>query len=166
MAFILFVILPVVASAHELKDTSARITLRDGQVEVRIWVDMSRWKIRFRDNQAWLLGDISQPMPAALTAEQTKAFVIKVLNEDTVLTLNKQTVALTLLAISEPKSSVKHKEHTEFVFISKHQHSRVEQIDIRFPKSLGSIHASFVKPKYKMLAAGSTAQVFFPAPEK
>ena len=162
-AYILLIFFPILAAAHGTNETSARITLRDGQVEVRIWLDMSRWHKRLQDNQAWLLGDIRQVMPAELTPTQTRAFVKNVLTDETSLTVNNQSVALILLTISEPKGNAKNRGYTEVVLSSKHQRSLVENVEIVFPISLGTVHASFVKPKYQMVAAGTKAQVSFPA---
>ena len=77
MVIMLLVSLLMIANAHVLKETSARIILRDGQVEVRIFTDMKRWKTRLQSNQAWLLGDIKQVMPLGLTTKETKDFVAR-----------------------------------------------------------------------------------------
>lgn len=57
------------AVSHELKATSARITLRDGQVEIRIITNIIAWQKKLQDNQAWLMGDIDHIMPANLNAK-------------------------------------------------------------------------------------------------
>lgn len=157
----LLVTLPMSANAHVLKETSARITLRDGQVEVRILTDFKRWKASLQNNQAWLLGDIKKIMPLGLTTKETKGFVSKLLNEETSLMMNNQAIALTLKTISVPQNSAEHHEYTELVLTAKHAFSSVEQVNIQFPKSLGAVHASFVKPKYQLVTAGSSAQVSF-----
>ena len=105
IAPLLFAVLPSIVNAHALKENSARVTLRDGQIEVRVWVDMDRWQARLQDNQAWLLGDIQQVMPAGLTPKETKVFFEKVINEGTSLTLNNQRLPLKLLTISPEKAS-------------------------------------------------------------
>ena len=161
MVIMLLVSLPMIANAHVLKETSARITLRDGQVEVRIFTDMKRWKTRLQSNQAWLLGDIKQVMPLGLTTKETKDFVARLLNEEVSMTLNNQSVLLTLQTVSVPQNTTDHHEYTELVLTAKHAFSLVEQVNIRFPKSLGAVHASFVKPKYQLVTAGSTALVSF-----
>lgn len=153
--------LPMTANAHALKETSARITLRDGQVEVRIFTDFNRWQTRLQSNQAWLLGDIKQIMPLGLTTKETKDFLSKLLNGETTLMMNNESVPLTLKRISVPQNSTDHHEYTELVLTAKHTFSLVEQVNIRFPKSLGAVHASFVKPKYQLVTAGSSAQVLF-----
>jgi len=171
IAPLLFAVLPNIANAHALKENSARVTLRDGQIEVRVWVDMGRWQTQLQDNQAWLLGDIQQIMPAGLTTKETKVFFEKVINEETSLTLNNQRLPLKLLTISHAKASqltstAEHHTYSEILLSTKHTMPVAKQLNIRFPKSLGAVHASFVKPKYQMVAAGNTAQVSFLATEK
>jgi len=148
-------------SAHTLKETSARISLRDGQVEVRLWLGMNRWKSHLQDSQAWLLGDNQQVMPLGLTPKETKLYVESVLHKQISLTLNNQSVSLQLMTLSAPKNSTEHHDYTELVLTGKHKQSSVEQLNIAFPKSLGAVHVSFVKPKYQLVSAGDSVQVSF-----
>jgi len=157
----LLTILPITANGHSLKETSARITLRDGQVEVRVLTDFKRWKTRLQSNKAWLLGDVKQIMPLGLTVKETNKFVAKLLSEETLLMINNQSVPLTLNIISVPQKSTEHHEYTELILTAEHTFLSVEQINIRFSKSLGAVHASFVKPKYQLVTAGSSANVSF-----
>lgn len=165
MASMLLAILPITANAHALQENSARIILRDGQVEVRILVDISRWRTRLQNSQAWLFGDIKRVMPANLTASETSEFLDHLLNEEIKLMLNNKKVALTLLTTSSMPSiankTIKHHEYTELVLSAKHTHSLVKQLNIRFPKSLGAVHTSFSKPQYQLVAAGNNVQVSF-----
>jgi len=161
MAFILVAALPVTVGAHALKETTARITLRDGQVEVRLWVDMNQWKARLQDNQLWLLGDIRQVMPTGLNPAQIRTFIKQVAINEITLSLNSQTQPLKFLFVSDSQNNSQHANYTELVFSSKHTLAVVEQIDIRFPKSLGTVHASFVKPKYQSFPSGKKIRVKF-----
>jgi len=161
MALILLATLPLMAGAHALKETTARITLRDGQVEVRLWVDINQWKARLQDNQLWLLGDIRQVMPTGLNPAQIHSFIEKVAINEIALSLNNQSKPLKFLLVSDSQNNSQHANYTELVFSSKHTLALVEQIDIRFPKSLGTVHASFVKPKYQSLAPGKKVRVKF-----
>ncbi len=162
----LIFIMPLTASAHALKESSARVTLRDGQVEVRLWIDMNRWQTRLQDHQTWLLGDIKHIMPHGLSAKETQMFFASLLHKESSLILNNQAVSLKLLTISQAKNSADHHEYSELVLSAKHTLATVEQLNIRFPKSLGAVHASFVKPKYQMINAGSNAQVSFSTQKK
>ncbi len=161
IALIILATLPLTVSAHALKETNARVTLRDGQVEIRLWVDMDRWQKKLQDNQAWLLGDIEQVMPVGLTANETTAFIENILSKDISLTLNSQEIAFSVAAISPVTKVTNHHEYTELVLSSTHAIAQVKTLDIRFPKSLGAVHTSIVKPKYKILAAGTNARVLF-----
>jgi len=161
MALILLATLPLMAGAHALKETTARITLRDGQVEVRLWVDINQWKARLQDNQLWLLGDIRQVMPTGLNPAQIHSFIEKVAINEIALSLNNQTKPLKFLLVSDSQKKSQHANYTELVFSSKHTLPVVEQIDIRFPKSLGTVHASFVKPKYQSFPSGKKIRVKF-----
>jgi len=161
MAFILLATMPLVAGAHALKETTARITLREGQVEVRLWVDMNHWKARLQDNQLWLLGDIRQVMPAGLDSTEIQTFVENVAINEIVLTLNNQTKPLEFLVVPNNPKNAQHNNYAELVFSSKHTLPVVDQIDIRFPKSLGTVHASFVRPKYQTLEDGKMERVRF-----
>jgi len=162
MAFILLItfeifVFSTAASAHELKETSARITLRDGQVEIKLATDLNHWQIFFQDNKAWLMGDINQVMPSNLNPQQNKVFLIDVLKKNTILTINGMQVALDVVSIS----TINEQHYAEIVLSGKHTNSKVNLLNIRFPKSLGAVHASFVKPQYKMITPGSSAQISF-----
>ena len=161
LIFMLLATFSMITSAHTLKETTARISLRDGQVEVRLWLDMNRWQSHLQDSQAWLLGDNPQVMSLGLTPKETNLYLKNVLHKQILLMLNNQSVSLQLMTILSPKNSTEHHDYTEVVLTGKHKQSSVEQLNIVFPKSLGVIHASFVKPKYQLVAAGSNVQVSF-----
>ncbi len=168
MAAALLVTFPMAASAHELKETSARITLRDGQVEVRISTNLDNWKTRLQDNKAWLMGDIDQVLPKGLSQQEYSALLKQVLQNKTIIRINNQPIAFDGIAITTETGKGNKKSHQhdgEIVLTAKHSNSNVDNLNIQFPKSLGPVHASFVKPQYKMIKAGSSAQVSF-APSK
>ncbi len=162
------------ASAHALKETSARIILREGQVEVRITTDISRWQMSLQDSKAWLLGDIDQVMPQNLNPKQKADFFKKVLKSKTTISINNQVIALNVLSFSKQRHP-KHSEQShgnypdtegnvEIILAGQHTNTVVDQLNIQFPKSLGTVHAGFVKPQYKMIKPGNSTQVSFAAP--
>jgi len=53
LLFLLLIVFPIVANAHLLKENSATVTLRDGQVEVRLLVDSERWKNILKNSESW-----------------------------------------------------------------------------------------------------------------
>ncbi len=146
--------------AHALKENNARIILRDGQVEVRIMVDTHRWQLKLKDQQAWLMGDTEQVMKKDLPYPQKKQFLQKLLTTHTQLKLNGQEVKLKLTSF--PKNlSQPHGGFVELALSGHHKQVHAKKIDLSFPKSLGAIHASFVQPEYKLIAAGKSAAVSF-----
>jgi len=164
IAFILLVTLDIVvfstvASAHELKETSARITLRDGQVEIKLSTDIKRWQALLQDNKAWLMGDTEQVMPAGLNPKQNKEYLKKLLQKNTNISINNKLVALDGVSVST--LTEQHGHYIEIVLSGKHTYSGVDQLNIQFPKSLGAVHASIVQPQYKMMTPGSNAQIYF-----
>ena len=46
-----------VGHAHEFPQNSAQIILRDGQVEVRLLIDIDDWQTILSDPSAWLTGE-------------------------------------------------------------------------------------------------------------
>jgi hypothetical protein len=168
MAAALLVTFPMAASAHELKETSARITLRDGQVEVRISTNLDNWKVRLQNNQAWLMGDIDQVLPKGLSQQKYSALLKQVLQNKTIIRINNQSITFDGISITTKTGKGNKKSHQhngEIVLTAKHSNPRVDNLNIQFPKSMGPVHASFVKPQYKMIKAGDSAQVSF-APSK
>lgn len=157
----LFATFSMTTNAHSLKETTARISLRDGQVEVRLWLDLNRWLSHLKDSQAWLLGDNQQVMPLGLTPKETEQYVENILHNQIALTLNNQSISLQLSTVLAAKNSTESHDYTEFVLTGRHKQSSVEQLNIAFPKSLGAVHASFVKPKYQLVSAGRSVQVSY-----
>jgi hypothetical protein len=144
-------------AAHTLKETNARVILRDGQIEVRIITDMADWQKLLQDKKAWLMGDTEQVMPAGVTAEQQKQILTNVLENNTRITINRQPVSLKVASSFELIGG----HGAEILLQGKHQITKVSMVSITFPKSLGAVYVSFVKPQYKMLTAGSSAVAQF-----
>jgi hypothetical protein len=145
------------AKAHTLEETSAQVILRDGQVEVRVLTDLPHLILALQNNQAWLMGDINEVMPTDLSADQQVDFIKDALKQTFSLSMNQQPLTFERVVITNT-----HHEHgTEIVFQARHSFAKVTDISVSFPKSLGDVHASFVKPQYKLLNAGDTANIAF-----
>lgn len=155
--------LSTVVSAHELQETRARITLRDGQVEIKLSTDINRWQTLLQDNKAWLMGDIEQVMPAGLNTKQNKAFLKNELKQNTNISINNKKLAFDVVSVSTIENQPQG-HYAEIVLSGRHTNKVIDQLNIKFPKSLGAVHASFVQPQYKMMAPGSRAEVSFAAP--
>ncbi|MBQ4862769.1 hypothetical protein J8L98_13820 [Pseudoalteromonas sp. MMG013] len=149
-------------TAHELHETNARVTLRDGHLEIRIWVDVARWTAKLQNSEAWLLGDIERIMPLKLNKKQQDTFLGEIITSQTSLILNNQAVTLKPVSISYPKTAPSHPKFKEFIVSAEHSLSSIHLLNIRFPKSLGVVHTNFIKPKYQMVPAGQNTQISFP----
>jgi hypothetical protein len=146
-------------SAHVLKNTTAQVILRDGQVEVNVLANAAHLIAALQSEQAWLMGDIDTLMPTNLSAEQQQEFVKNALKQKTRLHVNQQIIEFERVALTTRNSNETH--DLEIVFQAKHTATTVDELAIAFPKSLGAVHVNFVKPRYKLLAAGDTAKINF-----
>lgn len=144
-------------SAHVLNETTAQVTLRDGQVEVRVTTGIDHLVSALQSDQAWLLGDIDAVMPDDLSTSEQEAFIKKALQQKTRLTVNQQVVRFERVSLT--KNALTHS--SEIVFQARHTFPEVTALSIAFHKILGPVHASFVKPQYKLLSAGESANVAF-----
>ncbi|MBH0035518.1 hypothetical protein I6F43_12645 [Pseudoalteromonas sp. NZS71_1] len=145
-------------SAHVLKNTTAQVILRDGQVEVKVLTNAEHLISTLQSEQAWLMGDIDKLMPTNLSAEQQEEFVKNALKQKTSLRVNQQVIVFERVAFTTSSNEA---HDLEIVFQAKHTFTTVDELAISFPKSLGAVHASFVKPQYKLLGAGDTAKIKF-----
>lgn len=146
-------------SAHVLKNTTAQVILRDGQVEVKVLTNAEHLISALQSEQAWLMGDIDKLMPTNLSAEQQEEFVKNALKQKTSLRVNQQVIVFERVAFTTSNNN--EANDLEIVFQAKHTFTTVDDLAISFPKSLGAVHASFVKPQYKLLSAGDTAKIKF-----
>ena len=105
------------------------------------------------------MGDIDKLMPTNLSAEQQEEFVKNALKQKTSLRVNQQVIVFERVAFTTSNNNEAH--DLEIVFQAKHTFTTVDELAISFPKSLGAVHASFVKPQYKLLGAGDTAKIKF-----
>ena len=145
-------------SAHVLKNTTAQVILRDGQVEVKVLTNADHLISALQSEQAWLMGDIDKLMPTNLSAEQQEEFVKNALKQKTSLRVNQQVIVFERVVFTTSNNEA---HDLEIVFQAKHTFTTVDELAISFPKSLGAVHASFVKPQYKLLGAGDTAKIKF-----
>ena len=145
-------------SAHVLKNTTAQVILRDGQVEVKVLTNAEHLISALQSEQAWLMGDIDKLMPTNLSAEQQEEFVKNALKQKTSLRVNQQVIVFERVVFTTSNNEA---HDLEIVFQAKHSFATVDELAISFPKSLGAVHASFVKPQYKLLGAGDTAKIKF-----
>ena len=143
------------SGAHTLNETSAQVILRDGQIELKIITDIPHLISTLQSEQAWLLGDTDQVMPTNLNASQQSAFIENVLQQKVHLRINAQAITFESVSIV----AAKYPTNADISLQAKHDFTDVTDVAITFPKSLGNVHISVVKPRYRLLAAGDTAHV-------
>jgi len=147
------------ACAHTLPETSAKITLRDGQLEARLWVDLSKWRHRLQSSELWLLGDIPKVLAKDATEQQTLDWMQQLLL--TQLHIKLDEVAIVFELVHFPSEFAQGAEHhrAEIVIFSKHSQALPRQLQIRYPASLGKVHNSISKPRYKLAKPGEIVKV-------
>lgn len=156
--------------AHELDETSSQIILRDGQVEVRIYVNTEHWIETLQDPVAWLTGDSDYLTVTSSNEENsTSNKSMNHLNDALIEHLLAE-IHLELDAISvtlEPISQVALQEAddvTEYRFAAKHSIENPSRVSVRFPKSLGDVHISVVRPNYGLVPAGKASMFTLTGP--
>ena len=156
------------AQAHKLKENSAEVIMRDGQIEIRLMVNMARWQSLLQNDQAWLLGDTLQVMPKHLTASQKHAFLSNFVSQNTQLSVNDSPIKMGVLYFpdlatfeneSENKDADHHDKYSEIALTAQNKQAHVNHISLALPKSLGNVHSRFVQPSYQLIKAGSKAQL-------
>ena len=153
-------------NAHELTATNAQVILRDGQIEVRIITDIDHLITNLQSEQAWLMGDIDSVMAANLNTQAQEDFIKTALKQKLVLKVNNQLLAIERVSFTHAFKTHTDEHHAisksrEIVFFTQHAINQVTELAISFHQSLGPIHLSVVKPQYKLLKAGQSAQVAF-----
>ena len=146
------------ALAHSIKQTTARVILRDGQVEIRIQTNLITLAKKSQDNQAWLLGEIDNVLPQNAKNKETIDFLKNQITKNTYIDVMGEKLSLKLTKFPETVSD-SHNSNTDIVLTTQHKHQQVKDITIQFPKSLGSVYTTFVKPQYRMITAGDRIKV-------
>lgn len=143
-------------SAHTLKESTAQVILRDGQVSIKIITQEDHLLIAMQNDLAWLMGDLQEVMPDNLTAKEKNSFIENALLQSTNLQINNLATSLQTANIVEQK-----KGEIEILLQAKHTFKTVNNISVSFSKTLGTVHVSFVKPQYKLIKAGKSATASF-----
>ncbi|MCX2778527.1 hypothetical protein OQJ46_07945 [Microbulbifer thermotolerans] len=143
------------AQAHITDTTSASVILRSGQVEIHILTNAQHWQAALADPEAWLLGDTDSLMPPNLDSEQQQRFLRQLVTVQTLVQINGRKLSFDRVSLTRPAGS----EDMEIVLFARHSFQQVENLLVRFPDSLGSVHLSVVQPEYRVLSAGETAEL-------
>ncbi|MBQ4835511.1 hypothetical protein [Pseudoalteromonas luteoviolacea] len=147
------------AHGHALKETTATITVRSGQIDVLVNTDFSHWLEQLHSNESWLLGDTELVLKNT-HSENEKVTLLKdmVLSSSKVMVNNTQ---LSCKLIQFPsKLDVLHKAHHSrgyFRLSCLSQRKKLESVSLSLPKSLGRVYVSLVQPKQQLIDAGQRA---------
>ncbi|WOI35807.1 hypothetical protein R1T43_11270 [Alteromonas sp. CI.11.F.A3] len=144
-----------VTNAHVVEETTAQIILRDGQVEIRMQTDRAHWVAAVSDSAAFLVGDIDNVMPTGLSIKAQDSFFKSVLQKQTILSVNTTELAIDGVKVIENQNSQK----MTAIMYATHTFSKVENIGVSFPRSLGKIHSSFSRPQYRTIPAGGYGSI-------
>lgn len=153
-------IIPQHTLAHSIKQTTARVILRDGQIEIRIHTNLATWGEKLQDNQAWLLGEIDNILPKNATNKETFNFLKNQIKKNTHIEVMGKELPLQIAKFPD-KISDAHDDNTDIVLTTQHTYQNVKNITIQFPKSLGSVYTTFVKPQYRMITANKKTKIYF-----
>ena len=141
--------------AHELKQTTARVILRDGQVEIRVNTDGHKWQATLANHHAWLMGDINQVI--SKEDQQYMAKLKELITSQTSLLINGKPIATQLRKIPS-KINI---HDFSFVLQAQHSSSSVSDVSVTLPKSLGAVLYNFVHPQYQMSKPGQATSAHF-----
>ncbi len=144
--------------AHALKETTARITLRDGQVKVRIQANLQAWEKHLQDDQAWLTGQVDQIMPKNLLQQQRVNFLKELLINQTQLKINGEKIAFESVSFPQ-KILPSHNHYSDIVLTSRHANTLIKNLTVQFPKTLGAVYSSLIRPEYRLIKAGQPASL-------
>lgn len=149
-----------ISHAHALKETTATITVRSGQIDVLVNTDFSHWLSVLHNNEAWLLGDTELVLQDG-QSEQVKRKQL----QDLVLTHTKIQANGVLLNCQLNQFPVKlaqlHKGHHSRAYFRLgcvSPHKQLSAVSLVLPKSLGRVYTSLVQPKQQLIGAGKKAE--------
>ena len=147
-----------VGHAHEFPQNSAQIILRDGQVEVRLVVDIDAWQSVLSDPSAWLTGETDLLLtPADLSSDALNDKLGEYLAGAIELKLEQE--ALVFVSESYQAYKTGHEDEAEqglmeFRLSAQHALVRPKDLSVQFPASLASVLVSVVQPQYGLIKAG------------
>ena len=146
--------------AHEFPQNSAQIILRDGQVEVRLLVDIETWQTVLSDPGAWLTGETDLLLTDAdLTPDALTVKLAEYLTGAIQLKLEQETLVFSSAGSQHYETG--HEGETgqglvEFRLSAQHAFAHPKGLSVQFPASLDDVLVSVVQPKYGLIQAGET----------
>ena len=152
---------PIESVAHELQQTTARVILRDGQIEIRIVFDATRWQNKLQNPKAWLTHNTEKVMPKGLAADEIVQFLNDLMLQHSKLEVNGKNQPLMLRSATYDRHGSGHHRLSEVILQSDHKQV-VKDVTVTLPKSLGSVLFNYVQPRYQNVAEGQTSYMQFP----
>ncbi|MDN3612376.1 hypothetical protein ACFFUP_18945 [Vibrio ostreicida] len=152
LTLIICLIMPTITRGHALEETSARLYVRDQQIELTLSVDVDNWMRQLPDIHLWLLGGADTPSSERRLMNSTlHSRLSYIIQQGTRLVID-ETPAQLIPAPYSPDAQ--HSHIIEFRFSATHTQASPKAIDIQFPPSLGNVHFSVVQPIYQQIPAG------------
>jgi len=148
-----------VGYAHEFPQNSAQIILRDGQVEVRLLVDIEAWQTTLSDPAAWLTGETDLLLTDAdLSPDAVTNRLAKYLAGAIQLKLEQEPLVFSSTGSQHYETG--HEDETgqglvEFRLSAQHAFAHPKDLSVEFPTSLDNVLVSVVQPQYELIPAGA-----------
>lgn len=142
--------------AHQMKQHTSQITVRDGQVEVLMHLDSHKWLAKLADHHSWLLGDTETVIDTALEPEEKANRLEQLLNKEMSLSVNGKGVILKVDKLTY-YDSLLHLRVLASASISVPS-TKVSRVTVKYPKSLGAVYTSVIKPQFKLVTADKTVE--------
>ena len=149
-----------VGHAHEFPQNSAQIILRDGQVEVRLLVDIDAWQSILSDPSAWLTGETDLLLTQAdLSSDALNDKLAEYLAGAIELKLEQE--ALVFMSESYQAYETGHEDEAgqglvEFRLSAQHAFAHPKGLSVQFPASLANVLVSVVQPQYGLVTASQS----------
>ncbi|MDK1289852.1 hypothetical protein [Pseudoalteromonas umbrosa] len=149
-----------ITHAHALKETTATITVRSGQIDVLVNTDFSYWLSLLHNNEAWLLGDTELVLQDGQTEQVKRKKLQELVRTHTKIQANGALLSCQLNEFPAKLNQLHKGHHSRAYFrlgcVSPHQ--QLSAVSLVLPKSLGRVYTSLVQPKQQLIGAGEKAE--------
>lgn len=144
-------ILSLDVMAHQMEQHTGQIIIRDGQVEVLLHLDSHKWLAKLADHHSWLLGDTETVIDPSLVPKEKASRLKLLLKKEMSLAINGKNVMLNIDKLTY-YDSLLHLRVTASANTAISS-ANVSQVAVKYPKSLGVVYTSVIKPQFKMVTA-------------
>ncbi|KZN43635.1 hypothetical protein N474_20450 [Pseudoalteromonas luteoviolacea CPMOR-2] len=147
------------AHGHALKETTATITVRSGQLDILVNANFAHWLSTLHSHEAWLLGDTELVLLANQTDKHKAKQLKEMIVQRTGVAVNGHKLKCSVNQFPSNLSELQKAHHTRSYFrlgcIA--PNSQINSVALSLPKSLGRIYVSLVRPKQQVIGAGEKA---------